>query len=86
MTQDRTEEQIEAARSVVYDEDGEFIEPDEIEDAIEDYGVDVGVGDDGVTQYQNVPHELSLSACYLAVDLRRDPAEFIIDTDHITEE
>lgn len=67
----------EAARAVVYDENGELIPPGEIEPALEGVGVAVSTDVDGMTVYENVPPELPLAACHLAVDLRRDPAEYI---------
>lgn len=72
------EERIEAARSVVY-EDGELIDADALEDALDAHGVDVGTAEDGGTEYRNVPRELPLSACHLAVDLREDPAAFLAE-------
>lgn len=92
MTQDRSvtdigsdeerptrEERIATARSVVYDADGELIDEDDLEGALEAHGVDVGVIEDGLPEYRDVPRDLSLSAVHLAVDLRKDPAEFITD-------
>lgn len=70
-------ERLEAARAVVYNEDGELIAPAEIERAIERVGVVVSTDEDGTTVYDNVPPELPLAACHLAVDLRRDPADFV---------
>jgi len=67
------------AREVVYDDDDELIAPDEIADALREHGVTVGTADDGTTAYSDIPPTLSLSACHLAVDLRRDPADFIRD-------
>lgn len=68
--------QLEAAWTVVY-EDGELIDAADIEAALEAYGVTVTTDEDGVTEYRDVPPELPLSACHLAVDLRKDPAEFL---------
>jgi len=73
------EQRLEAARAVVYTEEGDLIEPDEIETALEEYGVTVGEAEDGTTEYRHVPRELPLSAVHLAVDTRRDPEEFIAD-------
>jgi len=67
---------IKAAREVVY-EDGELIDATDLGDALEAYGVTVSTDDDGTPVYEDVPPELSLSACHLAVDLREDPSEFI---------
>jgi len=67
---------VEAAREVVY-EDGELIAAAALDDALEAYGVTVTEGADGTPHYEDVPPELSLSACHLAVDLRKNPAEFI---------
>jgi DNA polymerase I len=61
----------------VADADREDLET--LDDALEDAGVEVGVDETGRTQYRNVPRELSLSACQLAVDLRRDPADLIAE-------
>lgn len=71
------EERIKAARAVVYDDAGELIDPEDLDDALDAYGVTVGVSSDGLTEYQDVPAELSLSVCHLAVDLQRDPAELV---------
>lgn len=73
------EERVAAARAVVYDDEGELIDAADLEDALVDAGVDAGVSDDGLTEYRNVPRELPLGACHLAVDLRRDPATLIGD-------
>lgn len=73
------EERVAAARAVVYDDNGELIDPEDLDAALEAHGVIAGVNDDGFREYQDVPRELSLSACHLAVDLQRDPAEFIVD-------
>lgn len=70
-------DRLEAARAVVYDEDGTLIPADAIEDALEAAGVGVSTEDDGTTVYENVPPELPLAACHLAVDLRRDPEHFL---------
>jgi hypothetical protein len=70
-------DRVEVARSVVYDDAGELIAPEEIEAALQEAGVTVTEAADGTTEYQDVPPELSLSACHLAVDLRKDPAEFL---------
>lgn len=72
-------ERVAAARAVVYDADGELIQPAALDDALEDAGVEVGVDEAGRTQYRNVHRELSLSACHLAVDLHRDPADLIAE-------
>lgn len=66
----------EIERAVVYD-DGELIPPEELDDALEAAGVTVSVGDDGTPEYSDIPPSLSLSACHLAVDLRKDPAEIV---------
>lgn len=73
------EERVETARAVVYDDAGELIDAEDLDDALRAYGVDVGESSDGYPEYRNVPRELSLSVCHLAVDLRKDPAELIAD-------
>jgi len=73
------EQRVEAARAVVYNEEGDLIGSEEIEIALEEYGVTVGEAEDGTTEYRDVPRELPLSAVHLAVDTRRDPEEFIAD-------
>lgn len=73
------EERIAAARSVVYDSDGDLIDEDDLEAALKAHGVDVGVNEKGLPEYRNVPRELSLSAVHLAIETRDDPAEFIVD-------
>jgi hypothetical protein len=75
-------DRVEAARAVVYDDDGELIPPEELADALEAAGVTVSVGDDGIPEYSDVPPSLSLSACHLAVDLRKDPAEIVGEPSH----
>jgi hypothetical protein len=75
-------DRVEAARAVVYDDDGELIPPEELADALEAAGVTVSVGDDGIPEYSDVPPSLSLSACHLAVDLRKDPAEIVGESGH----
>jgi len=70
-------DRVAAARAVVYDEDGELIAADALADALAAQGVTVTETDDGVPQYEDVPPALSVSACHLAVDLRKDPAEFL---------
>ncbi|MDL5363913.1 hypothetical protein [Halalkalicoccus sp. NIPERK01] len=71
------EERVAAARAVVYGDDGELIASEELDRALAEYGVGIGKSEDGLPEYRDVPQELSLSACHMAVDLRRDPAEFI---------
>lgn len=71
------EERVAAARSVVYGDDETLIAPNDLNAALEEYGVSVGESEDGLPEYRDVPRELSLSACHMAIDLRRDPAEFI---------
>ena len=71
------DERVEATRAVVYGADGELIEADDLDAALEAVGVTVGESEDGLPEYRDVPRAVSLSACHLAVDLRRDPAEFI---------
>jgi len=71
------EERITATREVVYDEDGELITFDDLDAALEAIGVTVTESDDGLPEYRDAPRAVSLSACHLAVDLRRDPAAFI---------
>lgn len=71
------EERVAAARSVVYGDDKALIAPEDLDAALEEYGVGVGKSEDGLPEYRDVPRELSLSACHMAVDFRRDPAEFI---------
>ncbi|MFC6907240.1 hypothetical protein [Halalkalicoccus tibetensis] len=71
------EERVAAARTVVYGDDEELITAEELDSALEEYGVGIGESEDGLPEYLDVPRELSLSACHMAVDLRRDPAEFI---------
>lgn len=75
------DERIAAARDVVYDEDGDLIALEELAGALEAAGVTVTESDDGLPEYRDVPRTLSLSACHLAVDLRRDPAEFISESE-----
>lgn len=72
-------DRVAAARAVVYDDAGELIGPEQIEDALAEAGVTVSENDDGTPSYRDVPPALSLTACYLAVDLRDDPAEFFVD-------
>lgn len=85
MAQDRvgdaptTTERVRAARAVVCDETGSIIDASELEGALRSYGVEVGRASDGTTEYRNVPPELPLSACHLAVETGRDPAAFIAD-------
>ena len=76
---ERTERVIEGTRAVVYaDEEREkFIAPDDLNDALRSAGVEVGKAEDGTTAYDNIPDDLSVRAAHLAVDLRRDPAEFL---------
>lgn len=71
------EERIAAARAVVYGDDEEIIAAEELDAALEEYGVSIGESEDGLPEYRDVPRELSLSACHMAVDLQRDSAEFI---------
>lgn len=71
------EERVAAARAVVYDDDEELIATEELDAALEEYGVSIGESEDGLPKYRDVPRELSLSACHMAVNLRRDPEEFI---------
>lgn len=71
------EERITATRDVVYDEEGELITFEDLDAALEAIGVTVTESDDGRPEYRDVPQAVSLSACHLAVDLRRDPAAFI---------
>lgn len=71
------EERVAAARSVVYSDDEELIASEDLNSALEEYGVGIGESEDGLPEYRDVPRELSISACHMAVDLRRDPAEFI---------
>lgn len=73
---DREQSRIEAARAVVYDDD-ELVAPADVDAALEAHGVKISTNEDGTPHYSNVPEELSLRACFLAVDTRRDPAEFI---------
>lgn len=68
---------IEAARAVVYDENGELITDDKLPEALQEQGVEVTENEDGTLNYDNVPAMLSIRACYLAVDTRQDPAEVI---------
>jgi len=77
ITDDETDH-IKPVRAVVYDH-GELIPPEELDDALEAAGVSVSVGDDGTPEYSDVPPSLSLSACHLAVELRKDPAEIVAD-------
>jgi len=79
----RPHARVEAVRAVVYDDGGEFIPPEELDDALEAAGVTVSVGDDGIPKYSDVPPSLSLSACHLAVELRKDPAEIVADPGHV---
>ena len=80
-TEDYRADRVEAARAVVYD-DGELIPPEDLDEALEAAGVTVSVGDDGTPEYSDVPPSLPLSACHLAVDLRKDPAEIVGDPGH----
>jgi len=80
------EQRVEAARAVVYNEEGDLIEREEIETALEEYGVTVGEAEDGKTEYRAVPRELSLSAVHLAVNTRRDPEEFIVNREDLETE
>jgi len=75
------EDLVAAARAVVYDEEGDLIPAEDLDDALRAHGVVVGENEDGGPEYRNVPRDLPLSACHLAVDLRRDPADFISDSD-----
>lgn len=71
------DDRIKAARAIVYDDNGDMIDPDDLEEALRAAGVTVTETDDGTTEYDNVPSDLSLSACHLAVDLREDPETFL---------
>ena len=68
---------IEAARAVVYDENGELITDDELQEALQEQGVEVTENEDSTFNYDSVPAMLSIRACSLAVDTRQDPAEVI---------
>jgi len=70
-------DRVDAVRAVVYD-DGELIAAEALDDALEAVGVTVSEADDGTPEYSDVPPALSLVACHLAVDTRRDPAQFIV--------
>ena len=70
---------VQAAREVVYS-DGDLIGADELDAALEVRGVTVGTAADGTPEYRDVPGNLPLAACHLAVDLQRDPAEFLSST------
>lgn len=74
------EDVIERTRELVYDGD-ELIEPDELDPALEAAGVGVGETSDGVSQYWDVPDDISLTAAKLAVTTRKDPSEFIFTGD-----
>jgi hypothetical protein len=76
---ERTEQVIEATRAVVYADDARetLIAPDSLDDALRAAGVEVGEAADGTTAYDDRGTDLSLRAAHLAVDLRRDPAEFL---------
>lgn len=71
-------DRIAAARGAVYDNDGEFVLPDQLGDALEECGVDVSVTPDGIPAYTNAAPEIPLIACHLAVERREDPAVFIL--------
>lgn len=73
------DERVEATCAVVYGESGELIDAADLDAALEAVGVTVGESEDGLPEYRDVPRAVSLSACHLAVDLRRDPAEFITE-------
>ncbi|WP_254832723.1 hypothetical protein [Haloglomus salinum] len=72
-------ERIAAARAVVYEDDGSLIGRGQLADALREYGVTVEYTENGSTQYRDVPPELPLEACRIAVDLQRDPAAFVGD-------
>ena len=50
---------------------------DELQEALQEQGVEVTKNEDATFNYDNVPAMLSIRACYLAVDTRQDPAEVI---------
>ena len=81
MTSATPSDRVDAVRAVVYDDDGELIAAEALDDALEAVGVTVSEADDGTPEYSDVPPGLSLVACHLAVDLRRDPAEFIVGSE-----
>jgi hypothetical protein len=60
-----------------------LIPPEELDDALEAADVTVSVDDDGIPEYSDVPPSLSLSACHLAVDLQKNPAEIVGDPGHV---
>lgn len=70
---------IEETRAVVYvdDDRSEFIDMDDLDNALRAAGVEIIEDDDGTTAYDDVPDDLSIRAAHLAVDLRRDPSEFL---------
>lgn len=76
---ERTERVIEATRAVVYvgDEHEEFVDPDDLDDALREAGVEAVEWSDGETGYDDRGTDVSVRAAHLAVDLRRDPEEFL---------
>lgn len=76
---ERTEQVVEATRTVVYvnDEHEEFVDPDDLDDALHEAGVKSVEWSDGETGYDDRGTDVSLRAAHLAVDLQRDPAEFL---------
>ncbi|HET7325482.1 MAG TPA: hypothetical protein VFJ06_14235 [Halococcus sp.] len=76
---ERTERIIEGTRAVVYADDdrSEFIDPDDLDDALREAGVKTVEWADGETGYDECETDVSIRAAHLAVDLRRDPAEFL---------
>lgn len=76
---ERTEQVIEATRAVVYvdDERKEFVDPDDLDDAFREAGIEVVEWSDEETGYDDRETNVSLRAAHLAVDLQRDPAEFL---------
>lgn len=76
---EQTERVIEATRAVVYtDGDYEkFVDPNGLDDALREAGLETVEWSDGETGYDDRETDVSLRAAHLAVDLRRDRAEFL---------
>jgi len=69
------EERAEVARAVVYNDAGELIKADVLPEVVEAAGVTVVEADDEDSlEYRDVPADLPLAACHLAVDFRKDLA------------
>lgn len=84
------EDMLQANRELIFDEDGEIVDEETFHSRLRDKGARVWEGEDGVMNFAEVPHEVSLCACQMMIEGGHEHGnsleDYIPETDLLADE